>query len=55
MICMIWFSKFSNALPAFICASAISILWAVCLGVHSLDPFLFFTLQLASDATLHND
>ena len=35
--CIIWrisYSKFSDVLPAFICASASGILWSICLGVN---------------------
>ena len=36
MICLISFSKYSNVLPAFICASAIGNLCSVCLGLNVL-------------------
>ena len=36
-ICLISFSKFSNVLPAFTCASAIGNLWSIWLGVNILS------------------
>ena len=34
IICLISFSKFSDVLPAFTCASAIGNLWSTCLGAN---------------------
>ena len=34
--CLIWFSKFSDVLPAFTSASTIGNLWSICLIVHIL-------------------
>ena len=39
LICVTSFSKFSDVLPAFTCASAIGNLWSICLGVNILNPF----------------
>ena len=36
IICLIIFRKFSDILPAFTCARAISNLWSICLGVSIL-------------------
>ena len=40
-ICLILFSKFSDVLLAFTCASAIGNLWSICLGVNILSPSPF--------------
>ena len=39
---IIAFNKFSELLPAFICARAIGNLWGVCLEVCILSPFVDF-------------
>ena len=52
IICLISFSRFSNILPAFTCASAIGNLWSICLGGNILRPSLYFLLYLASDTIL---
>ena len=49
MIWRIWFSKFSNAIPALTCASAIGNLWSIYSGVNILSPFACPTFYLASD------
>ena len=41
MIFLISFSMFSDALPAFTCASAIGSLRSICLGVNILIPLSF--------------
>ena len=51
-ICLISFSKFSDVLPAFTCASAIGNIWSICLGVNILSPSLYFVFYLASDTIL---
>ena len=48
MICLISFSKFSDVLPAFTCASAIGNLGSICLGVNILRPLPYLPLPLAS-------
>ena len=42
-----FFSTFSDVLPAFTCARAIS---SICLGVNIFSPSPYFALCLASDA-----
>ena len=49
MIWQISFSKFSNVLTAFTCASAIGNLWSTCLGVNILRCELSETLALWGD------
>ena len=41
MICLISLSKFSEVLPAFNCGRAIGNLSVICLGVNTLNIFLF--------------
>ena len=38
-ICLIPFSKFSDVLPASICARATGNLWSICIGVNIFSPF----------------
>ena len=45
MICLISFSKFSDVLPAFTCASAIGNLWKIRLGIHILSCFWFKNIR----------
>ena len=52
IICLIWFSKISDVLPAFTCASAIVNLWRICLGIKILRPSPWIDLYLASYALL---
>ena len=52
VICIIPFSKFSDVLPPFTCARAISNLWSICLGVNIWSPSPHFVLYLASDKIL---
>ena len=58
MNCLISFSKFSDVLPVFTSASAISNLWSVCLGVNILSPLPHSAFRLASatveEQSLHN-
>ena len=49
MICLISFSKFSDVVPAFTCASASNNLWRICLGNNIFSPSLYFASCLASD------
>ena len=49
MIWQISFSKFSDVLSAFTCATAVGNLWSIWLGVNILSPSTRFTLNLASD------
>ena len=51
-ICLISFNNFSDVLPAFTCASAISNLGSICLGVNIFRPSACFVLYLDSDAIL---
>ena len=44
IICRISFSKFTDMLPVFTCASAIGILWNICLGVNK-SFFLFYIIS----------
>ena len=46
VIWLISFSKFSDVLPVFTCASAIDNLWNICLGLIILSPSLFVNIQL---------
>ena len=46
MIWLISFSKFSDVLPVFTCASAIDNLGNICLGLIILSPSLFVNIQL---------
>ena len=39
IICLTSFSKFSDVLPVFTCASATGNLWSLCLGVYISIPF----------------
>ena len=41
-ICLVIFSKFSDVLPAFTCASAIGNVWRICLLVNIFSPLPFF-------------
>ena len=52
MICLISFNKFSDVLPAFICASTTGNLSSTCLGVNILRPSPYFALYLVSDKIL---
>ena len=52
IICLIWFSKFSNIFPAFTCT--IGNPWGICLGVNILRPLPYFALYLASDSKKNN-
>ena len=36
IFCLVSFSKFSDALPAFTCSSAVGNLWIICLGLNIL-------------------
>ena len=47
MICLISFSKCSDVLPAFICATATGNLWVNCLGVNIFSSSPYFALYLA--------
>ena len=52
IICLISFSKFSDVLPVFTCASAIGILWSICLGLNILRFEWSETLSLVRSETL---
>ena len=55
IICLTSFTKFSDFLPAFICASAVGNLWSISLDVNILRPFhilLCIWFQIAKENNL---